>query len=174
MNRFLLPVFLSALLAAPVLHAQEEAEEQPVQYIEFAKSVNGWSIGVSPDGSGTITYGSLAGDFATFPKGTVDFEKLLASAKSKKAVNGDDAAGVHVVIRTSERRAKTVAERKSMLPEWEALCAQIEKNLYASNPERIEKLLEDSPLGEKRTAGQVKVRKLDPRTVPRPPRPRQK
>jgi hypothetical protein len=151
-----------------------EMKELPVEALELAKSVSGWSISVAPDGSGIIAYGSLAGDFATFPKGTVDFEKLVATAKAKKTVDGAEASRVHVVIRTSERQAKTVAEPKAMLPEWEELCARIKKNLHARNPERIENLLEIEPLGEEKTGGPVKVRLLDPRAEPRPPRPMQK
>lgn len=173
MSWFLLPVFQVALVAAPALHAQEQAKELPVKSLELVRQMSGWTIIVAPDGSGTILYGSTAGDFALFPKGTVDFEKLLATVKTRKKVDADDPSRVQVIVNTAERPPTQIAEPKDLAAEWEAMCVQISKNLHAQDPERIELLLEHTPLGKEKPAEKTKVKKFDPSTVmPRPPRPR--
>lgn len=63
------------------------AENRVATSIEFALG-HAWSIEFKPDGSVHAQYGSLPGDEADLPAGTVDFKSLVSCTRTLRASAG--------------------------------------------------------------------------------------
>src|ERR1043165_3297746 len=96
---WLLAALFFGLFLATGLRAQTEPEKLPIYKISLHRRDIGWVLTVYRGGSGSAVYGSSGGDFASFPKGTVDFEALLEAAKTRKIVDHMDPECVQVVVR---------------------------------------------------------------------------
>jgi hypothetical protein len=137
--------------------ATDEKGAAPIM-IEMRSQNSGWRLLVYADGSGSLGYGSIAGDVAVFPKGAVDFKSLVDSARQKEVVKlrkpeGDqvlDPENVAVSIRTARGSSSEKSELKAMGAEWVAVCRKILPQLEAENPERFQQLLKDQPFLRKK------------------------
>jgi hypothetical protein len=91
-------VLLSAMVANGTAPSQKPAPASaPVQEIILSRVGKGWTIHFYPDGRAHAQYGSLPGDGASVPEGTVKFDALLAAVRRlrvEKRVNEDTQVAV--------------------------------------------------------------------------------
>jgi hypothetical protein len=76
--------------------ATDEKDAAPIM-IEMWSQNSGWRLLVYADGSGSLGYGSTAGDVAVFPKGAVDFKSLVDSARQKEVVKLKKPEGAQIL-----------------------------------------------------------------------------
>jgi hypothetical protein len=98
-------VLLSGMVANGTAPSQKPAPE-PVQEIILSRVGKGWTIHFYPDGRAHAQYGSLPGDGASIPEGTVAFDALLAAVRQlrvEKRVNEDTQVAVRRKGGTSAR-----------------------------------------------------------------------
>ncbi|WP_035614379.1 hypothetical protein [Haloferula sp. BvORR071] len=120
--------------------------------IRMTREGTGWELTVEPDGSGSIVFGSRGGDCASFPKGTVSFQDLIAAARSSRLVGLWDPQAVQVQVRISSEARESLGVR-AMSREWEAMGKQILAHLEVmeSWEKHFGELLEERPLIEDTT-----------------------
>ena len=102
-----LTVLLSGMVANGTAPSQKPAPaSEPVQEIILSRVGKGWTIHFYPDGRAHAQYGSLPGDGASVPEGTVTFDALLAAVRRlrvEKRVNEDTQVAVRRKGETSTR-----------------------------------------------------------------------
>jgi len=154
---------LTTLLAGGAL--AEQGEVAPIQ-ITFSRAADGWEIVVNSDGSGSVTYGSTFGDFATFPKATVAFGSLVQTTKGRKIVNSQDQEAVNVFL-TKPKQQTTYGETRALAKDWDSLCLQIQPHLRSLYPDRFNQLMKKHPLAK--NLPDIPVKKLE---LPKGPKPK--
>jgi hypothetical protein len=157
---FIYPLIVILLIG---LTSYADSEEAKSERVTLSRNNSGWRIVVRKDGSGSIAYGSSGGDFASFPRGTISFDTLLKTAKSRKIVEPKDPECINVAVAKSTDRSIT-AETRSMAADWDTLCRQILPHLKSMNPERINKLMKKNPIAKDLPEIPVKMKE------PMPPR----
>jgi hypothetical protein len=163
-NRPLLHWLLTLFLAAAFPAIAEEDEVRPVRII--LRIDQGWRIVVHSDVAGSVAYGTTFGDNASFPKGTVAFDRLLQTAKGRKKVDAQDSGRVYVwFVKPGE--GSSVAENRAMVEDWEMLCRQIQPHLQSMNPERLNQLMKDHPMAKNLPEIPVKMKESPPKS-PKP------
>jgi hypothetical protein len=98
--RLLVILFLATMLVTA--RAADRDRIPPLSLVaEISLGVYpGWSLSISPDGSGVIGYGSSASDFASVPAGTFDFGRIYQSLATVARPNvGDMRESFTVVFR---------------------------------------------------------------------------
>jgi hypothetical protein len=148
----LLAAFFVALFLAAGLPAFAESEEVPPSLIRLRQFSSGWEITVAKNGSGNAQYGSSGKDFVSFPKGTVDFEALLKTARSREKVDSANPERIRVMF-VNPGEIRILGEDRAMAGDWDALCRQIQPHLRSVSPEHLNKLIQKESDGEESSGG---------------------
>jgi hypothetical protein len=146
MRNVSLAAFAAALFCVTVAcPAQGGGKDKQPRVEEFSiHTPNGWLLSCRPDGSGSLGYGSSAGDFVPFKAGTIDFAAALKQLRGIADKKG--ALGTHFAVAFREKGAATAVsvytkDAKAVL----GLFERARKGAARQLSERFDQLWRDRP-----------------------------
>lgn len=132
--------------------ANQKAEMQAVVGIEDSRYIkispkNGWFMSVMRDGSGSISFGSLPLDGATFPEGSIDYNQLYSDIvpRLESSPSAFKETAVAVVV-MSEGKSSYVASYFDGVSYWNRLIEAVKAKLVPYSKTRFDKIVSDSPM----------------------------
>lgn len=129
-------------LAASTAMADADKQNNKVVLMQHD---TGWIITINPDGSGSLNFGSNLLDSATFPVGTIDYDRFTKSLNEPAAKASNKASALQVV----DAKGSNAHDRANRIINVEAFRIHGERIILKCvprNKERFDRLLQSKPL----------------------------
>lgn len=108
---------------------------------------NGWRLTIMPNGSGSLSYGSLPFDGASFPVGTLNYKEVydavVPQLHQNKSAFKDTAVGVIV---SRKEQSSYVASYFDGASYWNDLVDTLKTKITAYNQTRFDAISSENPL----------------------------